>query len=130
MIRDVSRILLIDDEEPFRKTIAKFLLRAGYEVVEAQNGERGLRAANYEQFDAVLTDIIMPDMEGLEFIRRFRALDPAVPIVAMSGGGRVCGVQPLKVAKMLGAKEVLFKPFERAELLEAMQAVLQANSAA
>ncbi|MEQ9497571.1 MAG: response regulator [Deltaproteobacteria bacterium] len=126
----MSRVLLIDDEEPFRKTIAKFLVRAGYEVIEAENGERGLRAANVEAFDAVLTDIIMPDMEGLEFIRRFKELDPTVPIVAMSGGGRVCGAQPLKVAKMLGATRVLYKPFERAELLEAMQAALQESSAA
>ncbi len=120
----MARVLLIDDEMPFRQTIAKFLTRAGYEVVEAENGQLGLRAFEQSKFDAIVTDIIMPDIEGLELIRTVRSIDPNIPVVAMSGGGRVSGMQPLKVAKILGASAVLYKPFERAQLLEAMAAAL------
>lgn len=120
----MTRVLLIDDEDPFRKTIAKLLARAGYEVVEAENGQVGLRMFERESFDAIVTDIIMPDIEGLELIRTVRAQNPKIPVVAMSGGGRVCGMQPLKVAKILGASTVLFKPFDRNELMEAMAAAL------
>ncbi|RMD65369.1 MAG: response regulator [Alphaproteobacteria bacterium] len=122
----MARILLIDDETDLRTTVRMMLEQAGYEVVEADNGLEGLRQFEATAPDIVITDLIMPDMEGIETIRKMKSLAPATPIIAMSGGGRARRVDFLKAAKVLGASRTLPKPFRRHELLAAVQACLGA----
>lgn len=115
------RILVIDDESGLRLTVRKMLESAGHEVVEAENGRRGVEAYRKDSADVVITDIIMPEKEGIETIRDIRALDPAVRIVAISGDGIGPNVDFLRIARKLGADATLAKPFRREELLACVE---------
>jgi DNA-binding response OmpR family regulator len=115
------RILLIDDDEMLRQTIRKMLESAGHEVVEAENGRAGLDAFRKQGIDAVVTDIIMPQKEGIETIRELRALDAQVRIVAISGGGRTHKMDFLNLATKLGATATLAKPFRKEALLACVE---------
>jgi len=84
----MARILLIDDDEGFRGMLQRTLQRAGYEVVASGSGKEGLDLLSRVRVDLVLTDIIMPDMDGLEIIQRLRQTQPSLKIIATSGGGR------------------------------------------
>jgi CheY-like chemotaxis protein len=116
----VAQILVIDDDPLVRISVRAVLEGAGHSVTDADNGRSGLVQFKASRFDAVITDIIMPDMEGIETIRAIRALDPKVPVLAMSGGGRAGSADVLKSARALGADHVLHKPFEEDELLAAL----------
>jgi CheY-like chemotaxis protein len=126
----MTHILLIDDDPLVRYSVRTILEGAGHEVTEADNGRGGLELFRGTRFDAVITDIIMPDMEGIETIRAIRALDKQMPVLAMSGGGRVGNTDFLKAAKALGADQVLQKPFEDDELLGALARAMESKRAA
>jgi len=121
-------ILIIDDEDQFRKMLRQMLERAGYEVREAADGEKGLQLFRQQPADLVITDIFMPEKEGIETIFELRRDFPDVKIIAISGGGRIGGLQSLKHAEGAGAERTLIKPFERRELLQAIQNVLGAQN--
>jgi CheY-like chemotaxis protein len=125
-----THILVIDDDPLVRYSVRTILEGAGHEVTEADNGRGGLECFRATRFDAVITDIIMPDMEGIETIRAIRALDRRMPVLAMSGGGRVGNTDFLKAAKALGADQVLQKPFEDDELLGALARAMESKRAA
>jgi CheY-like chemotaxis protein len=118
-------LLLIEDDEQLRSIFRQILEGAGYEVVEACNGREGLRRYLATPADVIITDLLMPEQEGLETIEALRQYNPAAKIVAISGGGRLETLDYLRVAKQLGAQIVLRKPFGRDELLEAVHEVLQ-----
>jgi DNA-binding response OmpR family regulator len=120
----MARILVIDDDHAVRLTIQTFLERAGHEVVCASDGDQGLRAFVSVSPQLVITDIIMPNKEGIETIMQIRAHDATTPIIAMSGGGRVGNGDFLKMATRLGADQVLAKPFDRHELTAAVHRLL------
>jgi DNA-binding response OmpR family regulator len=120
----MARILVIDDDHAVRLTIQVFLERAGHEVICAADGEQGLRAFASDSPQLVITDIIMPNKEGIETIMQIRERDATIPIIAMSGGGRVGNADFLKMAARLGANEVLAKPFERQDLTAAVRRLL------
>jgi DNA-binding NtrC family response regulator len=84
----VARTLLVEDDEAVRGILARTLVAAGYEVEEAANGEVALAAYRRQASDVVITDLVMPEKNGLEMIMEMRRLDPGVKIIAMSGGGR------------------------------------------
>ena len=107
----MARILLIDDDESFRGVLKVSLEQMGHTVTEACDGRSGLDRFNEGVFDVVVTDLIMPDKEGIETIMDLRKLNPAVKIIAMSGGGRVTSVDYLQIARQVGAKQILAKPF-------------------
>ena len=111
------KILVIDDNVVVRNTIVQILEAEGYEVVSAEDGRRGLSAFRSEKPDLVITDIIMPDMEGLEIIVTLQKSNPQIRIVAVSGSGRLNEVDYLEYAEKLGAYATLTKPFRREELL-------------
>lgn len=111
------RVLIIDDEDNLRHILRRMLEQEKHEVVEAPNGRAGLTIFRRQPFDAVITDIIMPEKEGVETIMEMRALKKDVRIVAMSGGGRGMNLDFLKMAKQLGADATLPKPFRKEELL-------------
>lgn len=120
-----ARILVIDDEEDVRALLQDALEEAGYEVVLAANGALGLAAQRLCPADLVVTDLFMPEKEGIETIRDLRNEFPSVEIVAMSGGGRVLNNDTyLFAANSIGARLVLRKPFGRGVLLEAVRSAL------
>jgi CheY-like chemotaxis protein len=121
----MASILLVDDDEQFRSMLCESLKRAGYEVTEARDGSEGLRLYRDHSADLIITDLIMPEKEGLETIEEFRRNHPAVKIIAISGGSRHGPFDYLKMAKALGARQVLAKPFTRQEMLDAVIQVLE-----
>lgn len=123
------RILLVDDNESFRKPLGEAFRRAGYEVAEAAEGRAALRLYGQGAFDLVVTDLIMPGMEGIETILALRRLQPRVQIIAMSGGGMVESRVPLGVAQQLGAMKTLAKPFAMGEILATVAGMLGLPSA-
>jgi DNA-binding NtrC family response regulator len=117
----MSYILVVDDDTNFRQMLAQTLERAGYRVVEAEDGNVAIKACEVEVPGLVITDIIMPEKEGLETIQELRAKYPEVNIIAMSGGGRISPDSYLPLAKGLGAVKTLQKPFRREEVIKAVQ---------
>jgi CheY-like chemotaxis protein len=122
----MANILLVDDDEQFRNMLSETLRDAGYEVLEARDGAEGLKSYHEHGTDLIITDLIMPEKEGLETIQEFRRIDPEIKIIAMSGGGRHGPYDYLKIAKSFGARQVLAKPFSRQEILNAVEQVLEA----
>lgn len=119
-----KRILVIDDEESVRFVVKEMLEFEGYEVTTAPNGKVGLQLFRKDPTDLILTDIFMPEMEGLETIRELHRDFPQLKIIAMSGGGESGMLSFLSFAKRFGALRTLRKPFSREELLETVQELL------
>ncbi|HJY84952.1 MAG TPA: response regulator [Candidatus Binatia bacterium] len=118
------RILIIDDEEPVRDLLRQMLEKEGYGVEEAPNGVAGIKLLHDHLADLVITDLFMPEKEGIETMMEVRKCFPQVKIIAMSGGGRTGTLDFLPMAESFGAQRTLAKPFERKELLEAVRTVL------
>ena len=111
------KILVIDDEDLVRRTVTKILRSDGHEVVCAANGMAGMSLFRAERPDVVITDIIMPEQEGIETILSIRREHPGVRIIVISGGGQIGDTEVLKMARLLGADEVIAKPFRAKDLL-------------
>jgi len=120
----MKRILIIDDDVQFRQMLLQTLERAGYEVVEAADGNEGIKLFRESPTDLVITDIIMPKKEGIETIIELKREFTDVKIIAISGGGRLEAKGYLKSAKNLKVARTFEKPFDREELLEAIQELL------
>ena len=120
----MARILIIDDNAKVLDTYCKILESAGYEVVVATNGNEGIRTFKEEPLDLVITDIFMPEKEGLETIIELKRDFPNVKIIAISGGGKIESSNYLEYAKQFGATCTLTKPIEKEELLKTVQACL------
>lgn len=115
------RVLVIDDDQAVRYTLETVLTAAGYEVMPAENGLCGMRLYRQAKPDLVITDIVMPDQEGLETIMEIRKVDPDAKIIAISGGGRYGGGHFLELATALGASAALAKPFDLDLLLSTVE---------
>ena len=115
----IQSILVIDDDEQFRGYLCELLKGKGFDIFEAANGALGLEAYRAHQPDLVLTDIVMPEKEGLELIKHLRRENPDARIIAMTGGGNygLCN-NYLQLAKVLGALTTLVKPFRAGALIE------------
>ena len=122
----MKKILVIDDNPSVRHTLGRILQRGGYEVATAVDGRKGMIAFRKEPPDLVLTDIIMPEREGLETIRDILAERPGTKIIAISGGGRIGNTDFLDLAKKMGATDALSKPFDPDALLELVARCLAA----
>ena len=118
-------ILLIEDDEAVRVLLARALMDAGYLVLEAADGQAGIDLYRKTQTDVVITDVVMPEKDGLEVIRQLHSEFPDVKIIAISGGGRYGGDSYLKVARALTAVRTLSKPFEIEALLQVVREVLE-----
>ena len=121
----MKKILVIDDDSLVRDTIVRILERKGYMVLVAADGVRGLRMFHTEQPDLVITDIIMPEKEGLETIREIRGNRPDAKIIAISGGARIGNMDFLRMAGELGASEIMPKPFDPADLVSLVSRCLE-----
>ena len=113
----MANILLVEDEPLVQETLSSAMKSKGHTVVTAGNGVEGLKRFAEKQFDLVVTDIIMPDKEGIEMILEMRRNRPDAKIIAISGGGRTGNVEFLKMAGSLGAVATLKKPIRLAEFL-------------
>jgi CheY-like chemotaxis protein len=122
-----KKILIIDDEEDIRKIMRRVLEKAGCEVLDAPNGKEGLHIYHQTFPDLVITDILMPEMDGLEVIMALRQEHPGAKIMAISGGGQ-CGHNYLPISLKLGAVHTIAKPFRQRELLSAVFALLENDS--
>ena len=120
----MARILVIDDDEQVRKALRALLQREGYDVAEAPDGREGMKAVQEHIPDLVMADIIMPEQDGLETIRKIRKDYPDVKVVAISGGGDLEPRFYLHFASGFGALRTLTKPFERQELLDTVRELL------
>lgn len=117
----MARILVIEDDVQVLGMLRRALERAGFEVIPTTDGKRALEIHRKEPADLVITDLIMPEKEGIEIIRELRRDFPDVKIIAISGGGRIGSTSYLKMAQTLGAHRTLAKPFERKEMLAAVR---------
>ncbi len=120
----MPRILVIDDDAQVRDMLRRMLELAGHEVVVAEDGEAGLKVHAAEPADLIITDILMPNKEGLEIIMCLRRDQPELPIIAISGGGATGGFGYLSTADKLGATVTIAKPFRRDEMLTAVDTAL------
>ena len=121
----MAKILVIDDEPSILLMIKKMLEKAGHEVDMALNGKEGMQLFEKNQADLLITDIIMPEKEGLETIVEMRKKYPDLKIIAISGGGRISADGYLPGAKLLGANMVFQKPLIQKEFLEAVSFLLK-----
>jgi DNA-binding NtrC family response regulator len=124
----MKRIVVIDDDEQMRGFIEEVLTRAGYEVCAAASAREGLDNLKQKTADLIITDLIMPDKEGLETIMELRRLYAGVKIIAISGGGRSAPWVNLKTAAQLGASGTLAKPFSRQQILDEIDRLLAPES--
>jgi Response regulator containing CheY-like receiver, AAA-type ATPase, and DNA-binding domains len=123
----MRRILVVDDEDGIRRALRTVLERAGYEVREARTGQDAVRLWREEQGDLVITDIHMPDKDGIETILELRALSPNLPIIAVSGSGERRCRDLLRDANLLGTIRTLDKPFRLTEVLECVSEVIESG---
>ena len=117
-------ILVIDDEKDILQLITAMLTAEDYEVISAEDGERGLELLkDFDDVEIVITDLIMPNKEGIETILEMRRLRPDIKVLAMSGGGRGGATTYLSTAKNIGASATLAKPFRKQALLDAVESL-------
>jgi len=124
-MHDMAKILIIDDDNQFREMLHEMVKREGYIVFSALDGAEGMKIFKQEKPDLVITDIIMPEKEGLETILELKKNVPEVKIIAISGGGRSHPGDYLLTAKYFGADKTLAKPFSKSELLNSIVEVLK-----
>jgi DNA-binding response OmpR family regulator len=120
----MKHILVVDDDEAVRNLLKVILEREGYEVSAAADGKQAVRLFRGKPSDLIITDIIMPEQEGLKTIFDLRQQHPEVRIIAISGGGQYGLGNYLDAAVALGADETFAKPFDRVELLKAVRTLL------
>ncbi len=121
----MARILLIDDEKAMRDAVEKILIRAGHSVKIAGNGKEGLASIQDMPPDLVITDIFMPEKDGIETIVALRKTLKDLKIIAMSGGGRASNFDFLQLSEKIGADAVLKKPLRMADLIATVDRLLK-----
>ena len=123
-----ARILVVDDNLQMLKLLQLFINREGHLVYAASDGEQALALAAQQEFDLLITDLIMPVKEGVETILSFQKLHPRTRIIAMSGGGTCASARNyLGIARSLGVVRTLVKPFSKDELIELVRQELAAG---
>jgi DNA-binding response OmpR family regulator len=119
-----ANILIIEDDEHLRKILRIMLEKEGVNVSEAGDGKEGLIRFNEDTFDLVITDIIMPEKEGIETIFELKKINPDIKIIAISGGGKISAEEYLGMASNFGVNKVLSKPFKRDEFIASVSEVI------
>lgn len=120
----MAHILVIDDDPVLRRVITLALEQAGHTVLRCENGRKAIDFLTRQHADLLITDIVMPEMDGVETVRAARRLKPQLPIVAISGGGSFEPEDYLGIAQAFGANAVLPKPFRPTELIEKVAELL------
>ena len=117
----MKRILIIDDDPSIRTVFMRYLVGHGYEVDVAGDGREGLMRIETSPPDLVVTDVMMPEKDGLEVVLELRRILPDVPVIAISGGMRIAPMDFLPMIKKFGARKVLYKPIDLEDLLSAIE---------
>jgi len=125
--KDLAHILIIDDDDDVRMNLREMLENEGYRVADASDGKKGMRLFRKSPADLVITDIFMPEQEGLETVKELRKDFPTVKIIVISGRGRLDPEPYLEIAERFGADKTLAKPFRREDLLRAVDELLSAD---
>ena len=120
----MNAILVVDDDPQVLEVVGEMLRLDGYAVATAADGREAVVKFRNTSFDLVITDLIMPEKEGLETIVEMKSMRSSVPVIAMSGGGRVGPSDYLETARYIGAAATLAKPFTRSELISLVSSVL------
>ena len=120
----MARILVIDDDVLVLDMLYESLTSEGYDVLRASNGKEGLKLYRKEPVDLIITDLIMPEKEGIETIIELRHDFPDVKIIAISGGGRIGTKDYLNMAKIFGVQQTFTKPVGRKQLLDAIKELI------
>ena len=120
----MARIIVIDDQEPIRRIVRRALEQQGHEVLDASEGEMGMRLLERHAADVVITDIFMPGQDGILTLRQIRKQFPAVKVIVISGGDSSGLLDLRHDAELLGAVKSLQKPFTAAELVQTVREVL------
>jgi CheY-like chemotaxis protein len=121
----MAKILLVDDDPMVRETVRQILIADDHLVTLAEDGRKAVEIFRNAEFDLVITDIIMPEKDGIEIITELRRTRPAVRILAISGGGRMGNTDFLRIAERLGATAAVAKPFDPDELIEKVASCLK-----
>lgn len=120
----MATVLVIDDDDMVRTMLLRTLTRGGHTAVGARDGIEGMARFRESPADLVITDIFMPNQEGLATIMELRRSFPSIRIIAISGGGARASLDVLPVAEALGAQKTLRKPFTPADVMDAVKDVL------
>jgi CheY-like chemotaxis protein len=121
----MGRIMVVEDDKSVRELLREILKRAGHDVMAAGNGKEALSLYKKSPADLIITNILMPEKEGLETIQELRRENPDIKIIAISGGGQIGPADYLEVARRFGAMRTFSKPFDRKELLKAVDDLLE-----
>ena len=116
----MAKILVIDDEDLVCEMLEMTISDMGHDVMTVSDGAEGIKKLGQEQFDLIITDLIMPEKDGLEFIKDMNLMSNEIPIIVMSGGSRIGNVDFLEVASQMGAKYTFFKPVDHEDLEQAI----------
>lgn len=117
----MAKILVVDDEEPIRTLVSKIVAKDGHEIMEAENGMHACKSFQNVDIDLIITDLVMPEQNGIEMIIQLKKTHPNVKVIAISGGSGFSGqIDLLSVAKLLGAKHIIKKPFTVDQIREAV----------
>jgi CheY-like chemotaxis protein len=119
----MAKVLVIDDDQSIRVVFSRFLEGNGYEVACAEDGREGLTKLDSFSPDVVVTDIMMPGVDGLELVLAMRDKYPEVPVIAISGGMQTVPLDLLPMVEKFGARHIFYKPVELADLLTAVKEV-------
>ncbi len=119
-----KHILVVDDDELMRGFVREVLKINNFKITEASNGKAGLKEFRENTPDLVLTDIIMPEMEGISFIRELRSHNKEIPIIAMTGNVHGRMEEFLEISTQLGADEILRKPIKAKEFIDAIERLI------
>ncbi|WP_020613693.1 response regulator [Sediminispirochaeta bajacaliforniensis] len=121
----MSTILVIDDNDSYRAMLTMFLTEKEFMVIQADNGKSGWKLLHSQKPNLVILDIVMPDQEGIETLIQLRKVYPHLPVIAISGGGKIGPDNYLKLAKAFGADETFEKPVSNTVLLSAIRTLLE-----
>jgi DNA-binding response OmpR family regulator len=121
----MAGILIVEDDNDLREMLKVSLMRRKYTILEASNGKEAMAKFKPALIDLVITDIIMPDEDGLKVIMKFRELKPSLKIIAISGGGKAGPANYLSMARALGADEIFPKPFSINTLIAKIDEILE-----
>ncbi|MFC1747289.1 response regulator [Pseudomonadota bacterium] len=122
----MANILVVDDEEPIRSLVRKILTKDGHDVMEAENGQIACDMFSSADIDLIVTDLVMPEKNGIEMIMEIKRLNPNVKVIAISGGIGFSGqIDLLSVASLLGAKHIIKKPFGVEDIRNAVNDMLK-----
>ncbi|GAB0148118.1 MULTISPECIES: response regulator [Marichromatium] len=122
----MTKILIVDDDDLFRTMLVEMVRREGYEVSAVSNGKEALEHIEHDRPQLIITDILMPEMDGIELIMEQNRRGNTIPVIAISGGRRAISLEfNLESAELMGVRATLPKPFTREQLRSAITEALQ-----